>query len=53
MDAHRINASPGDSGRTPERGAILDDLVVLHSDVELLDFGNTKIFQMLRGLFQG
>ena len=36
----------------PNAGSILDDFVFLHSDVELLDFGNSKVFQMLRGLFQ-
>ena len=33
-------------------GSILDDFVVLYPDVELLDFGNPKIFQMLRRLFE-
>ena len=32
--------------------SILDDFVVLHPDVELLDFGYPKIFQMLRRLFE-
>ena len=52
VSAHWINASPGDSEGRPNACSILNDFVVLHPDVELLDFGNTKIFQMLRGLFQ-
>ena len=33
-------------------GSIFNNLVVLHPDIELLDFGNAKIFQMCRRLFK-
>jgi hypothetical protein len=33
-------------------GSILDNFVLLHPDVELLNFRNPKIFQMLRRLFE-
>jgi hypothetical protein len=32
--------------------SILDDFVLLHPDIELLDFGNPKILQMFRRLFE-
>ena len=33
-------------------GSILDDLVLLHPDIELLDFGDPEIFQTFRCLFE-
>jgi hypothetical protein len=38
-------------GRSNAR-PIFDDFVVLHPDVELLDFGDPKIFQTLCRLFE-
>jgi hypothetical protein len=34
-------------------GSILDNFVLLHPDIELLDFRNPKIFQMCRRFFEG
>jgi hypothetical protein len=33
-------------------GSILDHFVLFHPDIELLDFGDPKIFQMCRRLFE-
>jgi len=33
-------------------GSILDNFVLFHPDIELLDFRNPKIFQMCRRLFE-
>jgi hypothetical protein len=33
-------------------GPILDNFVLFHPDIELLDFRNPKIFQMCRRLFE-
>ena len=36
----------------PNACSILDDIVAFHPDVKLLDFGDSKVFQMLRRLFK-
>ena len=33
-------------------GAILDDLIVLHPDIKLLDLGDPEVLQVFRGLFE-
>jgi hypothetical protein len=38
--------------RCSNAGSILDHLILLHPDIELLNFGNPKILQMLRCLFE-
>jgi hypothetical protein len=34
--------------RCSNAGSILDHLILFHPDIELLNFGNPKILQMLR-----
>ena len=38
--------------RCSNAGSILDHLILFHPDIELLNFGNPKILQMLRCLFE-
>ena len=38
--------------RCSNAGSILDHFVLFHPDIELFDFGNPKVLQMFRRLFE-
>ena len=40
------------SERCANAGSILDHFVLLHPDIELLDFSNPKVLKMVRRLFE-